>query len=119
MIPKRFLAFIEEIAEGGDWEYAGGDSMTADAKLMLAEIRIWQSAASYPTRKQKAVNMFLANPGKYSIHDGVNLYRQYYGYNVGRTTITSALNELLLAGSARKSVTKRGASVVWYVEAEK
>lgn len=34
-IPKRFLEFLQDIANDGDWEYEDGASMTEDAKITL------------------------------------------------------------------------------------
>lgn len=39
-LPKRFVKFICEIANDGDWQYGSGASMTRDARSFLSKIGI-------------------------------------------------------------------------------
>jgi len=39
IVPGRFMKFLEDIVQDGDWEYGDGSPMTEDAKATLAEIQ--------------------------------------------------------------------------------
>ena len=54
---ERFIGFIEEMIEDGEWEYRGGDSMTEDAKAFL-ELhkllkRLWDAVSEATLREYK------------------------------------------------------------------